>query len=184
MTTNHDPRPIPEHSPEYDGHNAEEIVDWMHQTLEHYELPHRYIGYAANESNLHLSNPYIDLNHRVSIEVGQSFTYSETEHGIVPRRVEPEILVRDHPLTVAEAAHVQHAQRKLGVSLPEPGRDDFVNRRASAVSFDSPTVIPRAGAGAALQASMDAHPSGRYTAPGGPNVNPTKAIHHLPPRLH
>jgi len=179
MATDYDPTPIPEHSPVYDGHNAEEIVNWVHQTLEHYELPHQYIGYAANESNLHLTNPYIDLTHRVAIEVGQSFTYSETEHGIVPLRNDPEILMRDHPQTVAEARMVQAAQRKLGVSIPEPGTASFVQRRA-AVAFDSPTVIP----GSALsdrEGSIARHPSGKYSATHVPTGQPV--VHH-PPRLH
>lgn len=182
MTTDHDPRPIPEHSPEYDGHNAEEIMAWVHQTMEHYEREHRYMGHVANESNLHVRNPYVQPASQVSIEIGQSLTYSESAGGLVPRPHEPEVLVRDHPQTVAERMLVQDAQRKLGVSVPEPGRSDFVGRRASGVSFDSPTVVPTAGA--ALEAAMNRHPSGQYAAVSSPSINPGKPVHHLPPRIH
>src|SRR6478735_1537327 len=181
MATDYDPTPIPEHSPVYDGHNAEEIMSWTKRTMEHYERPTQYLGYVANESNLHIRDPYVSPDQQVSIEIGQSFTYSEVSDTVVPHipGPGPDVLAQDHPQTVAEARMVQDAQRKLGVSITEPGAASFVQRRA-AVAFDSPTVIP----GSALsdrEGSIARHPSGKYSATHVPTGQPV--VHH-PPRLH
>ena len=154
-----EPRPIPEHSPTYDGHNAEEIMEWAHRTLEHYEQGHRYIGYQQPAPDkLTFQNPYLHPDHgTVTISTGQSLTFSERARAIVSSAsvTNPEILVHDHVRTVAETAHLRQVQGTRGISIPQPGRNDFVERRASA-AYDAPTLIP----GSTLEASMARHPSG------------------------
>lgn len=178
-THDHDPRPIPEHSPAYDGTNAEQIISWVHQTMEHYEKPHQYIGYdLSGHASMTLRNPYVSPDRGLStITEGETFTYSEKAGQILPSHQVggPEILVHDHVRTVAETAHLRAAQQARGVSIPEPGRSDFVGRRAAA-AYDSPTVTP------GLAGSIARHPSGKYTA--SPSINPAKTVVHHPPRIH
>ena len=56
----------------------------------------------------------------------------------------PEILARDHPLTVKEAKAVQDAQRKLGFSmeLTPAQREVFAHRRAASEQYTRQTTTP------------------------------------------
>lgn len=189
----YDPTPIPENFT-YNGTNLRETAEWAWRTIDHYELPNDSV-IVHNRDGQHPT-----LND-VQLTPGTEVTFDERTkrfaqvqepwvdaNGPVSRSRQfdqgPEILARDHPMTVAESASVQAAQRKLGtVSIPEPGRE-FVHRRAAG-HLDATTVPD-----SALLGSMQRHPSNslsqtpasRYTLAADPG-NPQAPVVRLPPRI-
>lgn len=89
---------------------------------------------------------------------------------------EPEILVRDHPQTPVEAAHVKVAAAELGVAAPATAASPFVDRRADKLIHGP--MSPE------MRASMLRHPAGsaQRVSQQYPVANNVAQLNRLPGR--